>query len=110
MLEIDQRGGVDGTQFTLLGKKGEPFQLLSQVDLVSYPAAISEAQQYLDTIAGDTVPMVKDGIDYDALGMQFKVLNVTIVKIKAIVTCVGGINPPSRAWLECVWELMAVEI
>lgn len=108
MVELDQRNGVDGTEATLLGTKGTPFQLLSQVDLIGYPEAISEFQQYLDTIGKGGVELIKDDIDYTSLGVKFQVLNVTQVKCHAITTAVGGINPPSRAWLEAVWELIAI--
>jgi len=108
MIELDQRNGVDGTEATLLGTKGSPFQLMSQVDQASFSYASFEAKQYHDLIEDGAVDLIKDGIDYSIYGLKFQVLNVTIVKCQRITTAVGGINPPSLAWLEAVWELIAI--
>lgn len=109
MLEMDQRNGVDGTEFTLIGKKGEPFQLFTQVDAENYDAAVTNFQfGYLPLIEAEPQTLIHNGVNHDGNGFKVKVLGVTCVKMKAITSAVGGLYPPSNAWLEAVWDLIAV--
>ena len=110
MLEMDQRAGVEGTEFTLLAAKGTPFQVFTQVDAPSFAHAQDESVAYLEAIEDGTLSLTKDGVDFSGYGFEVKVLNVTPVNIRAIRSAVGGINPPSLAWLEAVWDLIAVAI
>lgn len=105
-LEMDQRNGINGTEFTLTGTKGEPFQLLTRVDAPSYPDALQFAQDY-----GSLIELgAQDLILHDVLfTQQVKVLKVTPVRIHAIRSGIGGIFYPSLGWIEAVWDLIAVD-
>ena len=108
--EVISRGGVDGVGVWRTGKRGEPFELVSQVDVASMDGARRLFKQYVDTIAQDPVVLVQDNYDYSAEGWKVVVLDVQQRQRHAIISAVGGLNSPSRAFLECAWKLVAIEI
>ena len=110
ILEIDQRGGVDGTETTHLGTKGVPFQLFTQADATDYNSALIEAKEYLDLIEDEAQDLVVNDIDFTGIGFKIKVLNVTPTLIKRISSATGGVHPPSQGWIEAVWDCIAVEV
>jgi hypothetical protein len=110
VLELDERGGTDGTEITKLGIKGRPFQLVTHVDAVSYNFARSTFDQYRLLIADPPVDLIVGGVNSSAANPPYKVkvLNVTPIRIDRIAGAVGGLNAPSAGWLECAWDLIAI--
>lgn len=110
-LEMDQRGGVDGTEFTKLGEKGQPFQIVSQVDSESYDNAWQTLHGYRSLISDPPKELVVHNTPFSTFGYNVKVLAVNPLpnSPRAIRSVTGGLFPPSRAWLECVWDLIAVK-
>jgi hypothetical protein len=108
---IMDRPGIDGSEKILLGKKGVPFALVSQVDQASYQAAKETLLEYQDLIAEDSVALVQAGVDSEQLGYRVQVLNVNEAPggCRPIRGAVGNaLNQPSEAFLEAIWELIAV--
>jgi hypothetical protein len=104
-----QRRGVDGTGLWRTGRRGDKFSLRSKVDQPSLDAARLTFRQYQDLIGQDPQQLVQDDFDFSQQGFQVFVLKVHLAALKTIRTAVGGLNPPSLAWLEGDWELIAVE-
>src|SRR5262245_11578976 len=74
---IDDRPGVDGSEKILVGTKGEPFSMISQVDAETYLAGKLAFEEYKLLIDGDAVALVQGGVISDGLGYRVLVLNVT---------------------------------
>lgn len=107
-LVADVRPGVSGMQFTRQGVWGEPFELLSQTDDVDWQSARYTFSQYADLVGDDPVNIIQNNYDYSATeSILFEVLKVTPRKIRALAGSVGGLNG-GGAWLEAVWQLVAV--
>jgi hypothetical protein len=102
-LETFNRGGVDGTAFRKLGKRGQPFELISIVDAPSLEDAKAGFEAYRDIVATNPVTVIKDGINWG----NYVVLRVSLAPkgIKAVANFAGGLNAPSLALLTCRWEL-----
>jgi len=112
VVTFDQRGGVDGTELTAHGQKGQPFQLTSHVDQTTYAVALGTINDYQALINQDPVPLVIGGRNSGSVGSNgFKaaVLDVRCRACLAISGAMGGLNPPSLAWLVCSWTLIAIE-
>lgn len=103
-LEAFSRGGVDGWGFRRLGKRGEPFELVSFVDMPSLEDAQAAYEDYLTRTATNPVPLIKDGLSWGT----YMVKRVTLMPsgIRAVASFAGGINAPSLALLSCRWILM----
>lgn len=104
------RPGVEGVGFLRAGLAGQPFTLESGVDLADWTDVETTYRQYVATVGGDPVGLVRGGIDYAAFGWQVEVLRVEKIagQTRALLGSVGGQNPPARAWLACRWTLIAV--
>jgi hypothetical protein len=72
-ITIDSRPGVEGMEFTLLGVKGQPFVLISLVDVNSLSDGKSLIEDYKNLVAGNPVTVWKNGVVY----VSAKVLKVT---------------------------------
>lgn len=109
---IDSRAGVQGEEFTLLGKKGQPFAVVSQVDADDYNAAWTTFNSYLAACASDAVEMIQGGISTVAEGYKVKVLAVTPVRIITIRGASGNKQAaaPNTGFVEARWDLIAVPI
>ena len=109
--DLDQRPGVEGTGFTLTASRGDPFTLRSQVDQPDVQYAQIAMLTYLALCTTDVVSLVQDGYEFTTENIKFKVLKVTLVKLHALaLSSYWGLNSPSGAWLECDWELVAVQL
>jgi len=110
-IQVDERPGVDGTEAVKRGRKGRPFPIVSQVDAANINAAYSLFQQYQGLIDGDAVEMTLNSVDSGTLDFKVLVLDVQPLQIRAMRGAVGYVkNPPSLAWLECAWTLLAVPV
>lgn len=114
MVIMDQRHGVDGTEFTRVGKKGEPFQLVTSRDYGSYSLCFTYLNDYEALIGGDPVELLIADENMQWSGFKVNVLAVRPVRIMRIDTAVGAlsneVNGVKRGFMSCVWELIATEI
>ena len=107
---LSDRPGVDGTEKILVGNKGQPFQMVSQVDAESYAAGMIYVDSYKALIAGDAVTLVQGGVNCDGRGFKVHVCGVQ-ASCRVITTPVGNkIHPPSLGWVTATWQLIAVPI
>lgn len=102
------RAGVDGVTVVDEGSRGTEFVIRSRGDQADIASAWDAYRGYLDLKGGDPVNIVFQDVPLVDSGIQFVVLDVTPVKVHALGVAVGGVNPPSHAWLECDWKLIAV--
>ncbi len=111
-IEPFTRPGIDGVGFMNLGRQPEPFTLRSKVDAADLAAAYDEFELYLGLKDQNPVSLVKDGLASASSRAPFlvKVIDVKLAVCRAVIGVVGGISPPSGAWLEADWHLVAVEI
>jgi hypothetical protein len=108
-IQVVTRAGVDGVTLVNDGTRGTPFVLRSKVDQTSLATARQTFLSYRDLIGGAAVEAVWQDVDLFAEGTLFEVLDVRQVVLRKLAIGVGGFNPPSEAWLECDWTLIAVE-
>lgn len=107
----NDRPGVDGTEFILVGNKGRPFSLVSKVDCASYVEGRSVIfPAYLATKVLQPVPLTQGGIVSTSDGWLVKVLDVIMLRCATIRGAVGNKqgNSPNQGYLECRWDLVAV--
>ncbi|HEY1067230.1 MAG TPA: hypothetical protein VGE52_14010 [Pirellulales bacterium] len=109
--EVMARSGVRGNGIWLTGVRAKPFQLRSGVDLETLDIGRSLWSQYRSLISADPVEIVWAGVQISLdENLVFKVLDVQIADhFRLPPTAVGGIRPPSLAWLDCVWTLLPIE-
>ncbi len=108
VLSLDERPGVEGTEITREGLKGRPFRLRSWVDAVDYDTARLMYDFYRDLIADDPQELVQGGISSTLEGFLVQVLDVSVVFCGAGNAGTNGLNPPSNAYIECDWDLIAI--
>lgn len=110
-IEAIQRPGVDGTTFRKLGKHGRPFQCLSRADMLNLMTADGYAKEYKGLIGQGSQELIRAGIPHSIYGVAFVVLGVKPVVTRVLGTSSGGLyGTLGRAWLECIWQLMPVDI
>ena len=107
-VRVESRPGIDGVELTRLAKHGQPFRWLSQVDAAHGHEAHDFLIAYRELVGQDPVTVVKDNRNSDTDGFKCAVLAVEQVRLVALGTAMGGLNPPSRAWLECAGTLIAI--
>lgn len=107
-LRIERRPGVDGIEITKTGQRGRPFQWLSMVDASTPAEAVDLLFAYRELVGQDAVSVVKENATSDSAGFKCAVLAVEERRIIALATSIGGLNPPSRGWIEAVWTLIAI--
>lgn len=110
---VDDRPGVDGSEFLLAGRKGKPFTLISQVDCESYEDAKAKLEIYQAMIEGDAVNVVQGGVDTESRNFRCVILDVQEVECRTIRGAVGfkldALNQ-SQGFLIARWELVGVPI
>ena len=108
-LTVLARAGVDGHTVVDEGRRGTPFVLRSRVDQQDLAAGRATYGAYAALIGGDPVQLVWQDLDLDGEDFQVLVLDVVQSRLHALAWgSAGGLNPPSRAWLECDWTLLAI--
>lgn len=105
--ELVARAGVDGVGGWRTGVRGTPFRMLSQVDMPTYEIAGQVSINYTVLIGQDPVSLVQDDVEFP---YQVVVLSVVERSRRGMVISTGGLYPPSAAWLESEWTLMAVDV
>jgi hypothetical protein len=109
----EDRDGVTGTEFTLAGRKGPPFTLVSQVDTETYEAACELYLQYLSAIDDDPLELIQAGVSsITEDNYLVKVIDVMPRRIIPIRGAVGYklANSPNEGFCECDWILRAVPL
>ncbi len=105
---IDDRAGVDGSEFMLIGKKGRPFQLISQVDCDDYANAHDTLNAYRQLITTGAVQIVQGGVSGDDYGYRVNVLDV-VGTPQRIAGAVGYYLSSGRGgFLIAQWTLVGV--
>ncbi len=108
-VEILARPGVNGAGFKQLGLKGRPFNCHSRVDAESVQDAQLAWENYSLIVGdGNAYYVAQYGTDFTIFGVQFIVLDVRLVTIKAMALFQGGIFPPSQGWIEAEWTLFPI--
>lgn len=110
---IDQRPGVDGTTITRTGRRGVPFRMVSFVDLAAFSDVPTKLSRYQELITGDPQQIIWAGQDGIAqpVPFQVQVLAVDMIRGGPMHGAFGNaLNPPSLAYIECIWTLVAIEI
>lgn len=104
------RLGVDGTTFMRIGRRGRQFTLKSQVDCEDLADGRLIYSNYSQEILADPLVLVQDDYDFD-FSEDFKivVMAVRLVTLHKMIVASGGLADPSEAFLECEWDLVAVE-
>lgn len=108
---VEDRTGVDGTEFIVAGNKGRPFSLLSQVDCADYTEALSIYESYQAMKVAAPVVLVQGGVPF--AGMLFKVLSVELASEPRTIRGAVGNKlgaSPNQGFLECRWDLQAVPL
>jgi len=104
-IQIDSRPGVTGMDFTLTATKGQPFQLISIVDVNSLEEGKTKIEEYKALISSDPVSVTKNGVVY----VSAKILNVTPLSLQKIAVAVGNKKSVfAQALLTCRWDLIAI--
>lgn len=104
-VEVITRPGVDGFGVRRLGRRGEPFELLSKTDFATGVIGRLIFEQYVKMIADDKHHLRWEGIDFTP---KVIVLDVTQERLKVVTSITGGINVAqggSGAILEAKWTL-----
>lgn len=104
------RSGVSGLTLVNDGVRGEPFVLRSKVDVETLAAARATYTFYTGLIGAEPQEIIWQDIDLSAEGTRFSVLKVKQVSCIPIDSATGGLFPPSLAWLECDWTLVAIDV
>lgn len=110
--EILQRGGVDGTGIRRMGIKGDPFQMRSIVDVTNRAAALALKAQYTVLCEQGPLTLIHDGVNYDAGGLRFGVLDVGDFSESKFAVGTGGIFTTlgsSGIWLGATWTLIPLD-
>lgn len=104
----DDRYGVDGSEFILTGKKGQPFTLVSQVDCENYSDAVATLNAYKQLSEEGAVEVIQGGVSSDDFGYAVKVLNVQ-GQPQALAGSVGSrFSSAGQGFLMAQWTLVAV--
>jgi hypothetical protein len=107
-LDLVERPGVDGTGIWETGTRGKPFTLLTRVDAEDLRAAIETFARYCKFPEQDSVDLMVQDVSFLTYGFTFQVLDVRPREICELANSSGGLNPPSLAWCECEWDLVAI--
>jgi hypothetical protein len=103
------RAGVDGHTIIDEGSRGKPFTLTSRVDQQDLAQARATYAEYCTLIGDDPVELVWQNIDLSVENFLVVVLDVVPRAMHALAWgSAGGLHPPSLAWLECDWQLLAL--
>lgn len=107
----NDRPGTTGTEFILVGMKGERFSLISHADCDSFDAAKSKLQQYQALTGQGAQELVQGGVSSTNKKYKVKVLDVIELDCRAIRGAVGNrMSNFSLAYLVCRWDLKSIPL
>lgn len=107
---VTSRDGVDGVTIHRLGRKGRVFTVRTEVDVVNEATGLVALSAYKALTSSNPQPMWVGGVSLTIGGMAVKVLSVRGRINRTISISVGGINPPSGAFLVAEWTLIVIGI
>lgn len=106
-LILMERPGVNNHVILRAGMKGRPFNLQTQVDALDlYDGTLAYAN-YQSYIATNPVPVVYADVAFTTFNVLYLVLDVK-ADVRAIQGAVGGLFPPSLAWVTADWTLLPI--
>lgn len=105
--DVIQRPGVNGTGFVKTGKKGEPFDVETRVDVADWATANAVAADYKRIVNAGTYDVIFAGVNYSSAGVKFVVNDVQITSIKKMAKSAGGLNA-GLAVITARWRLFSV--
>lgn len=110
--DLVQRAGVDGSSVMRLGRKGNPFQMRSGIDLLSLSDALVTLNAYKSYVNFEPLALVWGGIDFHAsFGTDYLPIAVEPIRIRRISGGAGGqYGSTAAAWLEALWTLVPIAI
>ena len=108
IVNLAELPGIDGTAIIKEGAKGRPFMIRTWVDCANYGQAVGEYNYYtLMSNRNDPLELVICGVSSETLLYRVHVLDVRPVDIRACRLGGTGLNPPSLAYVEAEWDLIA---
>lgn len=106
--QLINRPGVDGTAVLLTGKRSDPFQMRSLIDILSLAVLPAALKAYTELI-GKAVEIHWQGVDYaNDHDTKYMVLDVVVSRSGKLLARSGGLVPNSTAYLELLWTLQPV--
>lgn len=109
--QVLQRPGVDGTLIQRTGKKAQPFDMRSGVDVQNFSVANDLLAEYLAIQNDDARVLIWGGVNYSLeYSVLYVVLRVVPIRIRRISAATGGLTPYAEAWLEALWTLQPVKL
>jgi hypothetical protein len=108
-VEVITRKGVDGIAASRTGTRGKQFTLRSSVDAPNKQQAREYVEQYRALIGADPVGLVWSDLDMAIEEFYVLVLDVRPVEVTRLLSATTGLNPPSLGWVECDWDLIAID-
>lgn len=110
-VEILQRPGHPGTAIIDLGKKGQPFQMRSIVDTATPADATLMAAAYKNAQGKGPFALIWAGVNFLAeFNTVYCPVEVNVTKCRRLLGGDGGLYPPSRGLVECIWTLVPIEL
>lgn len=109
---VIERPGVDGAGILQMGVKGEPFQMVSSVDVTTKTVALNLLALYNSHKGQKSLGLVWSDIDYEsAFNTRYFVLDVMPLGVKRMPAATGGLSGSSSPyWVQAVWTLLPVPV
>jgi len=113
MLEGEQviarsKAGVNGVFLSRIGRRAQPFEVMSLRDAGSISEAELIYRQYKLLQGAGAVQVTWAGLPQTSYGHAFFVLDVQPIDLRKIIRGVGGVLGTSLAHCRCSWTLQPV--
>lgn len=103
-VELIARVGVDGIAALKVGRRGQPFVLVSRRDTDDLRAAKQLLDDYKESIGGDAVSLTWA----DQECGKVLATNVRVLEMSALIGSTGGLSSAGLGWLVAEWIVVAV--
>lgn len=107
-IELVQRPGVEGVALWKTGWRGRPMSLQMTTDSRDYATAIADSVTLLQLTDQPPQQLVYNDVYMLNFNLLFQVLDFKVQRCRGIRTAVGGLYPPSLAFLEGTFTLLPV--
>ena len=102
---------MDGTGIIRTGKRGQPFEMISGVDVATKAAAESLVASYRSILNQGRYTLVWGGTNYQAAHNTLYVpLHLEPQMIQSCSGMTGGFVTGSGFWVEILWTLVPVSV
>jgi hypothetical protein len=108
MLLVLDRPGVNNHVILRTGMKGRPFTVRTGVDAIDLYDGVLATVNYQSIIGTDAVELVYNDVAMSDFRCKFLVLDVKPLEVRALQGAIGGLFPPSRAWVTAEWTLLPI--